>query len=153
MPRISRARTIAAAPDRVWDLVSDPHNLPRWWPRVIRVEDVTGKGDRARWTAVLETERGSGVRADYRCAESRSGRYYAWAQEIADTPFERILRQSVTSVEIEPDGGGARVKLTSAETLKGLSRLGAGMLRGAARRRLDEALDAMHLALVGGESA
>ncbi|CAN5158905.1 hypothetical protein BH24ACT23_BH24ACT23_01760 [soil metagenome] len=153
MPKVSRARTIQAAPARVWDLVSDPHNLPRWWPKVIRVEDVTGKGNRARWTAVLETERGRGVRADYRCVDAASERNYAWAQDIADTPFERILRESVMAVEIKPDGDGARVRLTSVESLRGLSRLGSGMLRGAARRRLDEALDGMDLALVGGDGA
>ena len=55
-----------APPERVWDLVSDPHNLPRWWPRTMRVEDVAapsgersavddGARDRARGAACAPT--------------------------------------------------------------------------------------------------
>jgi uncharacterized protein YndB with AHSA1/START domain len=150
MPKVSRSRTIEASPDRVWDLVSDPHNLPRWWPRIVRVEDVQGKGDRARWTAVLETERGTGVRADFRCLGSTSLRRFAWKQDLEDTPFERILRESRVEIRMEPEGAGATaVRLESQERLRGLSRLGSSMMRGATRRRLDEALDGIRFALVG----
>ena len=41
MPTARRSRVIAAPADRVWDTVGDPHHLPRWWPRVSRVEAVT----------------------------------------------------------------------------------------------------------------
>lgn len=151
MPKVSRTRTIDAPPGKVWDLVSDPHNLPRWWPKVKRVEDVTGRGDRSRWTAVLETERGNGVRADFRCVQSTNERRFSWSQDLANTPFERILRESVMTIELEPgSGGGTAVRLESDESLRGLSRLGSGMMRGAAKRRLDDALDGVNLALVGG---
>ena len=149
MPRISRSRVIEAPRDRVWSLVADPHNLPRWWPRARRVEDVQGEGRRARWTAVLETERGSGVRADFRCSASTNAERYAWEQEIAGTPFERILRSASLEIALEPQARGTDVKLTSEETLRGLSRLGATMVRGATRRRLEEALDGIERALVG----
>ncbi|MGH2951780.1 MAG: SRPBCC family protein [Solirubrobacterales bacterium] len=155
MPKVSRSRVIAADPQRAWDLVSDPHSLPRWWPRMLRVEDVdAGRGDgeeATRWTAVLETERGTGVRADYRRTELVRGRSYAWSQEIAGTPFERILRSSRLEIALRPEGAGTEteVSLTSDETLRGLSRLGSTMLRGAARRRLDDALDGIERALVG----
>ena len=148
MPRVTRSRTIAAPADRIWDLVSDPHSLPRWWPRVTRVEDVTGTGKRARWTAVLGTERGSGVRADFRCLAANSGERFAWSQDVKGTPFERILKDSFMEVSIEPDGPrSARVELVSDEKLRGLSRLGSQMMKGAARRRLDEALDGIELAV------
>lgn len=150
MPRVSRSRTIGASIDRVWDLISDPHNLPRWWPRIMRVEDVQGKGERSRWTAVLQTERGTGVRADYRCFGSTNGRRFAWKQDLDGTPFERILRESRVEIRIEPEGSDATaVRLESEERLRGLSRLGSAMMRGATRRRLDEALDGIVLALVG----
>jgi uncharacterized protein YndB with AHSA1/START domain len=150
VPKVSRSRTIEASPDRVWDLVSDPHNLPRWWPRIVRVEDVQGKGDRARWTAVLETERGTGVRADYRCSGSTSRSRFAWEQDLDGTPFERILRESRVEIRMEPEGEAAtKVRLSSEERLRGLSRLGSSMMKGATRRRLDEALDGIRLALVG----
>lgn len=150
MPKVSRTRVIDAEGERIWELVCDPHNLPRWWPRTKRVEDVNGDGARARWTAVLETERGSGVRADFRSTASTHGERYAWEQVIAGTPFERILRSSAVEIRIRPHGAGAKVELTSDESLKGMSRLGSQMVRGASKRRLDDALDGIEMALVGG---
>lgn len=151
MPRVSRSRTIAAESGRVWDLVSDPHSLPRWWPRTQRVEDVRDPGGRrAHWTTVLGTERGTGVRADFRCIGSTHGLRYAWEQEIEGTPFERILKASRLEIGLDRDGDETRVTLTSDETLRGLSRLGSAMMRGASRRRLDEALEGIERALVGG---
>lgn len=149
MTRVSRARVIAADPRRVWDLVADPHSLPRWWPRTIRVEDVRGKGERARWTSVLETERGAGVRADFRCTASTEGTRYCWEQQLEGTPFERILRRATLEIGVEPEPSGTRVALTIDESLRGLSRLGSPMMRGAVARRLDEALAGIDRALVG----
>ena len=141
---------IAAPRDRVWDLIADPHHLPRWWPRTVRVEDVrrVGSGKRSRWTTVLGTETGRGVRADYRCTSAAAGERYVWEQEIEGTPFERILRSS--SLEIRMADGGqdeTRVTLSSRERLRGLSRLGSPMMRMATRRRLDEALDGIDRAV------
>jgi uncharacterized protein YndB with AHSA1/START domain len=150
MPRVSRSRRIGAEPERVWDLVSDPHSLPRWWPRTQRVEDVRDPGGRrAHWTTVLGTERGTGVRADFRCTGSTRGVRYAWEQEVEGTPFERILKASRLEIGLDRDAGATRVTLTSDETLRGLSRLGSMMMRGATRRRLDEALEGIERALVG----
>ena len=71
MPRVSRKRTVGAPVAEVWKLVSDPYNLPRWWPRTARVENVEDRGGRrSRWTQVLETAEGRGVRADYRCVSA-----------------------------------------------------------------------------------
>jgi uncharacterized protein YndB with AHSA1/START domain len=153
MPRVTRTRTIAAPRDRVWELVADPHHLPRWWPRTVRVEDVhrVGSGKRSRWTTVLGTERGRGVRADYRCTNAAAGERYVWEQEIEGTPFERILRAASLSIELRDEANGkTRVRLSSAERLRGLSRLGSPMMRMATRRRLDEALDGIERA-VGAE--
>ena len=143
---------IAVDPARVWELVSDPHSLPRWWPRTLRVEDVDegeGGDGAPRWTTVLETSRGSGVRADYRCVDLVPGERYAWSQEIEGTPFERILRSSMLEIGLRPEAAGTEVSLTSDEALRGLSRLGSTMVRGATRRRLDEALDGIERALLG----
>lgn len=142
---------IGSDPGRVWELVSDPHSLPRWWPRTLRVEDVGAEATApgGRWTAVLETGRGSAVRADYRCVAAERERRLAWEQEVANTPFERILRSAGLEIGIGSEPEGTRVTLTSDEALRGLSRLGALMMRGAARRRLDEALDGIERALVG----
>jgi len=143
-------RTIAAPRERVWELVSDPHHLPRWWPRAVRVEDVRqmGSGKRSRWTTVLGTERGKGVRADFRCTSAATAERYVWEQDLEGTPFERILRYSRLEILLQGGAGeGTSVRLASSERLKGLSRLGSPMMRMATRRRLDEALDGIERAV------
>jgi len=150
--KVTRTRTLGAPQDRVWDLISDPHSLPRWWPKAMRVEDVTGRGARSRWTTVLETDGGSGVRADFRCVASTEGRRFQWSQDLAGTAFERILKSSTLEIVLEPTGEGTEVSLTSEESLKGMSRLGSPLMRGAVKRRLDEAFEGIEYALVGDSS-
>jgi uncharacterized protein YndB with AHSA1/START domain len=156
MPRVTRSRTIAAPPREVWDLLSDPYGLPRWWPRTLRVENVDRKpGDRrTHWTKVLETGSGRGVRADYTCVSAAEGERYVWEQDLAGTPFERHLRNAQVEFTLRPAEGGTEVTVTSRQTLRGLSRLGSPMMRGAAKSMLDEALAGLERALVpdgGGE--
>jgi uncharacterized protein YndB with AHSA1/START domain len=150
VPRISRRRTIDASPDAVWSLISDPYNLPRWWPRTTRVENVeqTSAGKRSQWTKVLETAEGRGVRADYRCLSAADRKHYVWEQQLDNSPFERVLRSSVTEIALEPDDGGTEVRVTSRQSLRGLSRLGSPMMRRATARTLDEALNGIERALV-----
>lgn len=147
MPRVSRKRTISAEPREVWRLVSDPYSLPRWWPRTKRVENVEGDGERSEWTAVLETAEGRGVRADYRRTGVAEGERYGWEQRLPGTPFARHLRRSGVEIELRPDDDGTEVSLRSDQAMRGLSRLGAPMLRGAQARILDEALDGLERAL------
>lgn len=101
------------------------------------------------WTTVLETERGTVVRADFRCTALEPERTLAWEQQIAGTPFERILRESALEVHLAAAAGGTEVTLVADETLRGLSRLGSPMISGAARKRLEEALDGIEAALDG----
>jgi uncharacterized protein YndB with AHSA1/START domain len=144
MPNVARRRVIAAPVESVWTLVSDPHHLPRWWPDTIRVENVRGgPGKRSQWTSVLETKSGRGVRADYRCLSSAAEERFVFEQDVAGTPFERILRSSVTEIRLEPEGGATVVRIESRQTLRGLSRLGSPMMRRATRRKLDQALDGL----------
>ena len=152
MPRVTRRRTLDASPSEVWRVVADPHSLPRWWPRVSRVESVdeTKGGRRSRWTKVLETSRGRGVRADYRCTSSAENVRYVWEQELEGTPFEKHLRESVTEIGLREAEGGTEVSITLRQTLRGLSRLGSPMMRGAAKRMLDDALDGLAQSLGGG---
>lgn len=149
MPRVTRRRTIEAPVDEVWELVSDPYSLPRWWPRTARVESVDRKpeGKRSQWTKVLETADGRGVRADFRCLSSAERERYVWEQQLEGSPFERHLRSSVVEVGLRGEGGATEVSLTSAQTLRGLSRLGSPMMRGGQGKILDEALDGLERAL------
>jgi uncharacterized protein YndB with AHSA1/START domain len=150
VPRISRRRTIDASPDAVWRLISDPYNLPRWWPRTVRVENVerTAAGKRSQWTKVLETAEGRGVRADYRCVSSAEGERFVWEQQLGETPFDRILRSSILEIGLQPKDGGTTVQLTSRQTLRGMSRLGSPMMRRATGATLEEALNGIERALV-----
>ena len=149
MPRVTRRRHISAAPDQVWALVSDPYNLPRWWPKTGRVESVDVKpgGKRSQWTKVLETAEGRGVRADYRCIGSTAGERYAWEQQLEGTPFAKHLRSSKVEIRLRADEAGTAVALSSEQVLRGLSRLGSPMMRGGQRRILDEALNGLERAL------
>lgn len=149
MPRVTRRRTIAAPVAEVWELVSDPYNLPRWWPRTSRVESVDRKpgGKRSQWTKVLETAEGRGVRADYRCLSAAERERYVWEQQLAGTPFERHLRSSVIEIGLRGKGGETEVSLASEQKLRGMSRLGSPMMRGGQRKILDEALDGIEQAL------
>ena len=149
MPRVTRRRRIAAPLDEVWELVSDPYSLPRWWPRTSRVENVDRKpeGKRSQWTKVLETAEGRGVRADYRCLSSAQGERYVWEQQLADSPFERHLRRSVVEIGLRGEDGETEVSLTSEQKLRGMSKLGSPMMRGGQGKILDEALDGLETAL------
>jgi uncharacterized protein YndB with AHSA1/START domain len=137
-------RTLPASAQELWAIVGDAHHLPRWWPRVARVEGVDDEG----FTEVMKTAKGKSVRADFRVVESTPPHARRWAQEIAGTPFERILARAETAITLEPDGGGTRVAISLAQRPRGLAVLGAFMVRSAARRQVEEALDGL-AALVG----
>jgi uncharacterized protein YndB with AHSA1/START domain len=151
VPRVTRRRTIVAPVEEVWELISDPYSLPRWWPRTSRVESVDRKpeGKRSQWTKVLETAEGRGVRADYRCLSSAEGERYVWEQQLAGSPFERHLRSSVVEIGLRSEEDGTVVSLTSDQKLRGMSRLGSPMMRGGQGKILEQALDGLETALGG----
>jgi uncharacterized protein YndB with AHSA1/START domain len=139
MSTARRSRTLAAAPQRVWEVVNDAHHIPRWWPGVARVEGV----DADRFTKVFMTKRGKPVRADFHVVELEPPWRVAWEQELVGTPFERLLAKAVTEIRLEPDQDGTRVTLELRQKLRGYSRLGGFMLKRATRAKLDEALDGL----------
>lgn len=140
MPVTRRRARIAAVPAVVWQTVADPHQLPRWWPRVERVEGVSGSG----FTEVLRSDRGAQVRADFRIGQRNKPRSVAWEQELDGTPFAKLLRRSATVVTLEPDGADAtRVEVRLEQRLQGVSRFGGFLVKRAARKQLDDALEAL----------
>jgi uncharacterized protein YndB with AHSA1/START domain len=137
---VRRSRAIAAEPERIWQVVADPYNLPRWWPAVERVEDA----DTSAWTSVLRSPKGKVLRADYTRVSVDAERSLEWRQELAETPFERILSEAITRVALEPvSAGETLVVLESRQKLRGIARLGSFMVRRATRRQLGEALDGL----------
>ena len=140
MPTVRRSRTLRATPEEVWAVVGDAYHLPRWWPRVTRVEGVDGDA----FTQVLTTAKGVPVRADFRVVESSAPSLRRWEQQVVNTPFERILVASSVEVRIERAGDAATVvSLTLAQRMRGLGMLGGFMVRRAGRKQLDGALDGL----------
>ena len=141
MPSARRSRTIAAPPERLWEVIGDPHHLPRWWPRVERVEDVEGDA----FTEVMKTSKGKLVRADFRVRASREREHaLVWEQQLAGTPFARLLSSAETHVLLEPTEGGTSVTLELHQRLTGMfPRFGGFMVRRAAVATLDQALDGL----------
>jgi len=126
-----------ATPEQIWRTVCDPHHLPRWWPRVQRVEGV----DCEHFTEVLNTDKGRSIRADFRIVESRAPEVRRWVQQVEGSPFERLLRSAETEVRLERDGDATRVTVTLSQRLKGVGAFGGLMVRRANRQVADEALE------------
>jgi uncharacterized protein YndB with AHSA1/START domain len=134
-----RSRTLPASQQELWEIVSDPHHMPRWWPGVDRMEGVEDDS----FTQVLKTKRGRPVRADFRIVRSEPPSTRSWAQDVAGTPFERVLTESVVEVRLEPAAGGTEVTISQQQKLRGYSRTGGLLLRRATDSKLDEALDGL----------
>lgn len=129
----------------LWELLRDPHHLPRWWPRVTRVEDVAD----GAFTEVMATSKGKLVRADFNVvAVDESEHALTWAQRVEGTPFARVLSSSETRVRLTPAVGADRiggaataVTIELHQTLTGFfPRFGGFMVRRAATATIDEAL-------------
>ena len=139
MPTAHRTRTLPAPQQEVWDLISDPHHMARWWPGVDRIEGVAGD----RFTQVFKTRRGRPVRADFHLIDLQPPSLCAWEQEIEGTPFARVLSELVIEVRVQPAEGGSEVTVAEMHKLRGYSRTGGLAMRRMARRRLESALDGL----------
>jgi uncharacterized protein YndB with AHSA1/START domain len=139
MASTRRSRTVSAAPQALWELIEDPHHMPRWWPGVTRMEAV----EPDRWTQVFVTKKGKPVRVDFHLLASEPTHRRMWEQEVAGTPFERVLDESITEILIEPVGPGTQITIEQRQKLRGYSRTGGFMLRRAMATKLDEALDGL----------
>jgi len=137
--KVIRERVLAASPAAAWEVVGDPAQLGRWWPRVERVESV----DDAGFTEVYRTKQGRLVRADFRIATLDAAREIRVVQQLEGTPFARIFSAAGKRVVLEPAGGGTRVTLELEQTPAGMTRFGGFMVRGAMRKQLEQALDAL----------
>lgn len=149
---MTRRRSLAAAPERVWRVIANPERLTEWWPQVTRVEEASSDS----WTTVLRSPKGGrALRADYTLVEADHPRRLSWRHEVEESPFERVLTSSVTEISLEPgDGGGTEVTISERTGLRGFSRLGGMQIRRAGRRKLDGALDGLErVAAGGGEDA
>ncbi len=132
-------------------MIRDPHHLPRWWPRVGRVEDVTED----EFTEVMSTAKGKLVRADFRLleADERERRLH-WEQRLEGSPFVRLLKSAETQVWLrelanEDESGAERAQSTEVtiELRQALSgffpKFGSYMVKRAAATTIEEALNGL----------
>jgi hypothetical protein len=110
--------------------------MPRWWPGITRMEGVQSN----RFTQVFMTKRGRPVRVDFRVLESTAPWARSWEQELAGTPFARVLNESIVEVRLQGVPGGTEITIEQRQKLRGYSRTGGFMLRRATAAKLDEAL-------------
>jgi len=103
---------------------------------VQRVEEVTP----ATWTKVLRSPKGKAIRADYTRLEGRRPSRLVWRHEVSESPFERLLSESLVEFDLNAVDGGTRVAITARHRPRGFARFGWFQLRLAAVRQLDEAL-------------
>jgi uncharacterized protein YndB with AHSA1/START domain len=140
MASVRVSRRIAAAPAAIWNVAADPYALPRWWPRVARVESVSNRA----FTQVLQTAKGRQVRADFRVTEQDQGRRRVWSQEIENSPFAKHFSSVVIELRLTPKGvAETDVTLEQRTQMRGVSRFGGWMANRAVRRTLREALAAL----------
>ena len=155
MPTVSRKKAVAAAPDRVYDLVSDPSRLPEWWPRVVRVEDVAGGpgSERTRWTSVLGADSGRLLRLDFRCTGATRPERYEWEHELDGTPYERHLARQAFEVRIADKDEGSEVTLTTVNSLRGAAKVAGFSMKKGQRELIEVALDGLAGIFNGDDSA
>ena len=134
-----REKVLGSAPEDVWRVVSDPDQLPRWWPGVSRVEEAT----QLAWTTVLTSPKGKSVRMDFTRVAAEEPTRLVWRQELEQTPFERILAEAVTSLELEPAEGGTRVTIALEQKPRGWARFAPLQFRSAGTRQVQGALDVL----------
>lgn len=128
--------TVPAAPADVWHLISDPGRAVAWWPRAERVEDVSG----GRFTLVGRSSRGVPVRMDWRVAASRRDQRQRWEQELAGTPFAKLLRSSAVEIRLEPADAGCRITVSVERELENRGLAARWLGRRASRRHAGDAL-------------
>ena len=137
MPTVTVSRTIPASQGELWELLSDPHHQPRWWPNVERMEAVASDG----FTQVLKTRRGKPVRADFATIEWRPPWMLAWEQQLPGTPFARVLAESVMQISLEPGPEGTVVTLSHRLKPRGYSRTGGFLIGRDTSKQLERLLD------------
>jgi uncharacterized protein YndB with AHSA1/START domain len=136
---VRRETVVPRGVEEVWRVVSDPERLPQWWPGVARVEDASATA----WTTVLTSAKGKAVRADYTRTAASEPERLTWRQELEATPFERILAEATTSVELAAAEGGTRVTLALDQKPRGWARLAPFQFRAAGKRQVEGALEGL----------
>jgi uncharacterized protein YndB with AHSA1/START domain len=142
-------KTVPAPAETVWPLVADPEQLPRWFGFAERVEVLEGEG-------VGQRRRQHGhwgkkpSEVDQELTAFEPPRRLAWrhlAERLDGKPAPRFAASTDFSIDLIPEDGGTRVRLSSAQVPASRPRglvmraFGRRELEGTLRKSL-EALDA-----------
>jgi uncharacterized protein YndB with AHSA1/START domain len=136
---VRRETVVPRAPAEVWRVVSDPARLSQWWPGVTRVEEATPEA----WTTVLTSSKGKSVRMDYTRVAADEPSRLEWRQEVEQSPFERILAEATTSVELSEADGGTLVVIALHQRPRGWARFAPVQFRAAGTRQVQGAVDGL----------
>jgi len=136
---VRRETVVPEALDEVWRLVSDPARLAQWWPGVSRVEEATPEA----WTTVLTSPKGKSVRMDYTRVEAAAPSRLIWRQEVEASPFERILAEATTSLELSEVEEGTRVAIELDQKPRGWARFAPLQFRAAGTRQVQGAVQGL----------
>ena len=118
MIEVIAERAVPAPPERVWPLVSDPDELPRWFGFADRVEVLGGEG-----VGQLRRQHGhwgnKPSEVDQELTAFEPGRRLAWRhleERLDGKPAPRFAASTDFSIELAPEpGGGTRVRLRSVQ--------------------------------------
>jgi carbon monoxide dehydrogenase subunit G len=122
MHRFSQTEFIEAAPERVFDFVTNQENLPRWSPEVVRSEVIGGGPIRAG--------------AKLRQVRRQGGRQMTSEIDVAihEPPTRHVVKTRIMGVDasfaftFEPEGAGTRARFDCEMGADGIARLWAGLL-------------------------
>ena len=109
--------SVAAAPEVVWPLVSDPARMPEWFAFAERVEVLEGDGvgqrrrQHGHWGSKASE-------VDQEIVAWEPPRRLAWrhlAERLDGRPAPRFAAETEFSIELAPEGAGTRVRMRSAQ--------------------------------------
>jgi uncharacterized protein YndB with AHSA1/START domain len=140
MIEVVAEKTVPAPPETVWPLVADPEQLPRWFGFAERVEVLEGEGagQRRRQHGHWGSKPSE---VDQELTAFEPPRRLAWrhlAERLNGKPAPRFAASTDFSIELIPEDGGTRVRLSSAQVPA--SRLRGLVMRAFGRRELERTL-------------
>jgi uncharacterized protein YndB with AHSA1/START domain len=125
MIEVREERSILAAPDVLWPLVSDPARLPEWFTFAERVEVLEGPdgaGQRRRQHGRWGKKRSEVDQVITRWDPPRTLAWRHEAERLEGKPAPRFAASTDFTIELVPEAAGTRVRLHSAQEPAGAVR-------------------------------
>jgi uncharacterized protein YndB with AHSA1/START domain len=122
MIEVTAERSIPAAPDVLWPLVSDPARLPEWFSfaeRVEVLEGADGAGQRRRQHGRWGRKRSEVDQVITRWEPPRALAWRHEAERLDGKPAPRFAASTDFTIELVPEAAGTRVRLHSAQAPAG----------------------------------